>query len=308
MNRHMRPQDDSARSEDPTRPLGQPKVIRVGQQLAPGARQIRAEAGAISERLTALIHELSSLLDGTLRHVSLMSGALTRTSIEPGQEQDLERRLKVIRAALEQMTVCVDHAAGRDKRAWLTPGTINEAVGSAIAIAEPLATEQSIEVIATIDEAAGRAPAMCVYTIVLNAVRNAIEAISEARTSRTLPPLTPLTPHTPLTTGSVEVRVNDAPAGGRAGLRITISDNGPGVSPALFRLGAGSPGATTKRGHLGVGLALVRELIEQHGGWMDLGNRIDKPGACLSVWLPREANRLAPWPDAPTDSPPDPRA
>ncbi len=299
----MRPQDDSARSEDPTRPLGSPRIVPIGQQRVPHsshARQIRAEAGSISDRLTALIHELSSLLDGTLRHVSLMTGALTRTAIEPAQEHDLERRLKIIRAALEQMTVCVDHAAGRDKRAWLTPGTVNEAVGSAIAIAEPLATEQRVEITAVMDEAAGRAPAMCVYTVVLNGVRNAIEAIGERPGERGV------------SVGQVEVRVDDAPMGGRPGVRIAITDNGPGVSAAALRLGAGSPGATTKRGHLGVGLALVRELVEQRRGWIDLGNRIDSPGAALTVWLPIEAETVTPWPvfaaitPPPHASPPEP--
>jgi signal transduction histidine kinase len=277
MKRNMMPRDDSARSEDPARRPGPAKVVRIGQQ---SQRVIRAEAGVVSERLTALIHELSSLLDGSLRHVSLMSGVINRAAIEPGQEHELERRLGVIRGALEQMAVCVDHAAGREKRAWLTPGTINEAVGSAIAIAEPLATERRVEIISEIDERAGRAPAMCIYTIVLNAVRNAVEAIGE------------LPDNGRAFAGRIEVRVVDAPIGSRDGVRISISDNGPGLSAKALRMGVGAPGATTKRGHLGVGLALVRELVEQRGGWMDLHHRDNAPGACLSVWLPSDTPRL----------------
>jgi len=88
------------------------------------------------------------------------------------------------------------------------------------------------------------------------------------------------------------------PSGGRVRVRLaeqsgeavlTVEDSGPGVSPDLlphvFELfsrdaAAGDPGG------LGIGLALVRRLVELHGGSVQAENLIPEGGARFTVRLP----------------------
>jgi CheY-like chemotaxis protein/two-component sensor histidine kinase len=77
---------------------------------------------------------------------------------------------------------------------------------------------------------------------------------------------------------------------GVAALEISISDNGPGISPELlpriFELFVqGQPGA----GGLGLGLAVARRLLEMHGGSISASSAPGTPGTVFVVRLPRAA-------------------
>ena len=67
-------------------------------------------------------------------------------------------------------------------------------------------------------------------------------------------------------------------------LRVSVSDNGPGVDPAvatrMFR-----PFFTTKARGTGLGLALVQKIIVTHNGRVTAANA-EGGGACLTVTLP----------------------
>ena len=72
---------------------------------------------------------------------------------------------------------------------------------------------------------------------------------------------------------------------------IRIEDTGPGVPadflPRIFERFSQADGSSTrKHGGLGLGLAIVRHLIELHGGTVSATNRGDKGGAILTVRLP----------------------
>jgi two-component system sensor histidine kinase FlrB len=74
-------------------------------------------------------------------------------------------------------------------------------------------------------------------------------------------------------------------AGGRA--QIVVRDNGPGV-PASLRERIFEPFFTTReRGH-GIGLAIVRSVVEAHGGSVSLSP--SDRGATFIVELPAEAS------------------
>lgn len=72
---------------------------------------------------------------------------------------------------------------------------------------------------------------------------------------------------------------------------ITIEDSGPGI-PAEFvsrifeRFSQADGSSTRKHGGLGLGLAIVRHLVELHGGTVWAGNRDENGGAVLTVLLP----------------------
>ncbi|HKR15643.1 MAG TPA: MASE1 domain-containing protein [Pyrinomonadaceae bacterium] len=72
---------------------------------------------------------------------------------------------------------------------------------------------------------------------------------------------------------------------------ITIEDSGPGIPaeflPRIFERFTQADGSSTrKHGGLGLGLAIVRHLVELHGGTVSAGNRNENGGAVLTVLLP----------------------
>jgi two-component system CheB/CheR fusion protein len=76
-----------------------------------------------------------------------------------------------------------------------------------------------------------------------------------------------------------------------SGARIDVCDNGQGIAPAflphVFEMFV-QPGSVTTRakGGLGIGLALVREIVNLHGGRVDATSDGVGKGACFTVWLP----------------------
>ncbi len=85
------------------------------------------------------------------------------------------------------------------------------------------------------------------------------------------------------TGGAPRIAVEGGPDGSGM-LRVSVSDNGPGVDPAvaerIFR-----PFFTTKARGTGLGLALVQKIVVTHNGRVSAANA-DGGGACLTVILP----------------------
>lgn len=75
---------------------------------------------------------------------------------------------------------------------------------------------------------------------------------------------------------------------------VTVEDSGPGVPagtlPRLFE-----PFFTTKQGGTGLGLSTAWEIVQDHGGIIDVGARTEG-GARFSIWLPEinEASAVVP--------------
>ena len=73
---------------------------------------------------------------------------------------------------------------------------------------------------------------------------------------------------------------------GRPALRLTLCDNGPGLSPEA-RNRIFQPFFTTKIQGTGLGLAITRRIVEAHGGVIAIGGTDRQPGMEILITLPR---------------------
>lgn len=67
-------------------------------------------------------------------------------------------------------------------------------------------------------------------------------------------------------------------------VQLSISDNGPGFSPKILAH-AFEPYITSKPRGTGLGLAMVKKIIEEHGGRIDIKNRTTTNGAKVAILL-----------------------
>jgi two-component system, LuxR family, sensor kinase FixL len=69
-------------------------------------------------------------------------------------------------------------------------------------------------------------------------------------------------------------------------LRITVADNGPGLSAdAAVRIF--DPFFTTRSRGTGLGMAIVRRIVEAHGGWIEAGRPVEGIGTEVRITLPK---------------------
>jgi len=86
--------------------------------------------------------------------------------------------------------------------------------------------------------------------------------------------------------GERVLRLSIAPesSSGRDGIGVTVEDTGPGVPPEL-REQIFNPFFTSKKDGVGLGLAIVAKIVDDHRGWIRLENN-SAPGARFRVFLP----------------------
>jgi nitrogen fixation/metabolism regulation signal transduction histidine kinase len=93
-----------------------------------------------------------------------------------------------------------------------------------------------------------------------------------------------------LTTEAIHYQGADGTAG--TAVRLAIVDNGPGFAPKILSR-AFEPYVTSKARGTGLGLPMVKKIIDEHGGRIDLANRADGNGASVFILL----LKLAPEPN-----------
>jgi two-component system nitrogen regulation sensor histidine kinase GlnL len=109
--------------------------------------------------------------------------------------------------------------------------------------------------------------------VVLNLVRNALDALHDRPA-----------PQIVFETGVASLRLRQASGRTRPLARVSVQDNGPGISNGMLQR-LFTPFATSKPAGTGLGLAISRRIVEAHGGRIELRNRAGG-GAEANVFVP----------------------
>ncbi len=111
--------------------------------------------------------------------------------------------------------------------------------------------------------------------VIHNLLQNAQDAVAEKHQVAFLPCIDVVTEAIPYqgTDGAL-----------RAAVRLSISDNGQGFTPDILAR-AFEPYVTSKPRGTGLGLPMVKKIVDEHGGRIDIQNRVRSAGARISILL-----------------------
>jgi nitrogen fixation/metabolism regulation signal transduction histidine kinase len=127
--------------------------------------------------------------------------------------------------------------------------------------------------------------------VIHNLLQNAQDALADA-----LPPGEPAR----IDVVTETIHYEDADGATGTAVRLAIVDNGPGFAPKILSR-AFEPYVTSKVRGTGLGLPVVKKIVDEHGGRIDVANRADGSGASVSILLLKlapEANLAANLEDA----------
>lgn len=108
--------------------------------------------------------------------------------------------------------------------------------------------------------------------VIHNLLQNGLDAIAEKTTDGP--------PRINIVTEAIRYPGSDGAP--QSAVRLSITDNGPGFSPKVLDR-AFEPYVTSKPKGTGLGLAMVKKIIEEHGGRIDIQNRADTNGARILI-------------------------
>jgi len=231
-------------------------------------REAREANRIKDEFLMTLSHELRTPLSAVVVWARLLGTGKLEATKMPRALEAIERNVASLTRMVEDLTDVSRFAAGK-LRLKAGPVDLREVIAAAIVAVRPAAQAKGIRL-----ESIHRGAARRVWgdggrlqQVVWNLLSNAIKFTPEG--------------------GGVESRVGLAD--GRA--EIVVSDTGRGIRPDflpfVFERFRQADSATTRtHGGLGIGLAIVRQLVELHGGTVRAESPGEGQGATFTVSLP----------------------
>src|SRR2546421_280615 len=238
-------------------------------QFESRAREAAEESNRLKDEfLATLSHELRTPLTAILGWASMLrDGRLDERGSRAALEI-IERNARTQQQIVDDI-LDVSRSITGQLRLEAEPTDLRRVVEAAVDTVRPAATAKSITLSAEFEPGVGpvmgepRRLQQVVWNLLLNAVK-----------------FTPI---------GGEVRVRVERGGGHA--RLTVSDTGLGISrdflPHVFdRFRQGDQSTTRPHGGLGLGLAIVRHLVELHGGTVRAESEGEGRGSTFIVELP----------------------
>lgn len=259
---------------------------RRDAELRAQEAQVAREEGENAHRmkdefLATISHELRTPLNAVLGWVHLLrTGKLDQPTATRGLES-IDRNIR-LQAQLTADLLDVSKALTGKLHIDPHPALLDDAVRQAVTAAMPAATAKGVKIHVSLG---GHGVAVLGDSTRLRQIAWQLLANAIKFTPRD---------------GDVEIA---ADAFGQDA-RLIVRDSGRGIDPAFLprifdRFTQADSSATRSAGGLGVGLALVHELVELHGGEIEARNREDGRGAIFMVRFPlqpRETVRRDPSP------------
>jgi len=231
-------------------------------------RQAEAANRAKDEFLSVISHELRSPLNAILGWNRIL--LLKRpddaevAAITPRIEQSAKTQLKIVNDLLDLGRIGTGKLKIEPRPLQLAP-----LVSAAVDLARPAAARKGIEVVTDLSggPAQTRADPERMQQVIANLLSNAIK----------------------FTPSGGRIRVCLRSEGGR--IELSVADSGQGIDPSLLpcifdRFRQGDSSSTRHAGGLGLGLALVREIVNLHGGTVAASSDGAGTGAKFVVNLP----------------------
>jgi two-component system CheB/CheR fusion protein len=247
-------------------------AVEAVEQIVSRAQRAQEEAEranrAKDEFLAILSHELRTPLSALLMQVQLLrQGGCDAAKLERACvaiERSTKMQVKLVDDLLDVSRIITGKL-----RVDLQPVDLVSAVRISLADVIPLAVKKGIELGASLDESLGLVAGdrTRLEQVVLNLIGNAIKFTPEG--------------------GRVEVLLESA-----HGLaHLQVSDTGAGIAPDFLphifeRLTQDDQSSTRPFGGLGLGLAIVRHLLDAHGGTVRAESPGPGLGATFHVTLP----------------------
>lgn len=238
-------------------------------------REAEAANRAKDEFLATLSHELRTPLNAIVGWTRmLLDGMLDEPSVRRALtiiDRNAHAQAQLVTDLLDVSRIIIGKLALN-----LCPIDLGSVIGAALDTVRPAADAKRIRITSTLGTTRlTSGDFQRLQQVVWNLLSNAIKFTPEG--------------------GVVEVKLTEADTGN---LRLTVTDSGMGIDPAFlphvfdrFRQADGS--STRQHGGLGLGLAIVRHLVELHGGTVAAESVGIGKGAALIVELPRLADGAA---------------
>ena len=248
------------------------QAIQEKEELLVREREARQEAEIASrtkdEFLGTLSHELRTPLNAIFGWTRILStGGLDEETFSRAVET-IDRNARLQARLIDDM-LDVSRIISGKLRLDAQPVDLTTVINAAVDTSRPAADAKDIRLQVVLDFGAGcvLGDPVRLQQVIWNLLSNAIK----------------FTPKH----GRVQVQLERI----NSHLEIIVSDTGPGIDeeflPHVFeRFRQADSSITRKHGGLGLGLAIVRHLVELHGGRVEASNRADGPGALFVVKLP----------------------
>jgi PAS domain S-box-containing protein len=248
------------------------RVIKEREQLLKREQEARKQAEEASrakdEFLGLISHEIRTPLNAILGWTSMLTSAKLDPAAVASAIETIDRNARLQARLIEDMLDISRIMTGK-LRLDAQPTDLTTVISGAVESLRPAADAREIRVYSVLDYGAGLVlgDSMRLQQIIWNLLSNAIKFTPKG--------------------GSVKIyleRINSH-------LEVTVSDTGPGIDeeflPFVFERFRQADSSTTKKyGGLGLGLSIVRQLVELHGGTVEAANRTDETGTIFTVKLP----------------------
>ena len=259
--------DNARLYESAQRAIKERDDLLAREQSARAAAEVASRAK--DEFLSMLSHELRTPLNSILGWTRLLIDGDGDRSTETLHALEAVDRNAKLQARLIDDMLDVSRIISGKLRLDAQPVDLTTVINSAVDTLRPAADAKQLRLYVTLDFGSGTVlgDPVRLQQVVWNLLSNAIKFTGKE--------------------GSIRVslqRVNSH-------VELTVSDSGPGIEenflPYVFDRFRQEDSTTRKKfGGLGLGLSIVRHLVELHGGTVEAANRDDGPGAVFTVRLP----------------------